>query len=90
MSISLTILITRQIRRKQNLKFAVTLTEVALLRGLHQWIKLYSMHDLYGQTAVAVFVVFFFPLENFCLTRLLLLSEKMLHRTFTDLTAIKV
>ena len=35
------------------------------------------------------FCRFFFPLENFCLTRLLL-SEKMLHRKFTDLTAIKV
>ena len=59
---SLTILITRQIRRKQNLKFAGTLTEVVLLRGPHQWIKLYSMHDLSGQTAVAVFVFFSFPL----------------------------
>ena len=59
LSISLTVLITWQIWRKQNLRFAVTLTEVVLLRGLHEWIKLYSMHDLSGQTAVAVFVAFF-------------------------------
>ena len=38
--------------RKQNLKFPVTITEVVILRGLHEWIKLNSLCDLSCQTAV--------------------------------------
>ena len=38
--------------RKQTLKFPVTITEVVILRGLHEWIKLNSLCVLSGQTAV--------------------------------------
>ena len=37
--------------RKQNLKFAVTITEVVLLRGLHERTKLDSLRNVSGQTA---------------------------------------
>ena len=38
--------------RKQNLKFPATITEVVILCGLHEWIKLNSLRNLSGQSAV--------------------------------------
>ena len=38
--------------RKQNLKFPATITEVVILCGLHEWIKLNSLRDISGQSAV--------------------------------------
>ena len=69
-----------------NLKFLATITTVVILCRLHEWIKLNSMCDLSGQTAV--FDRFVSRLK-FCPTRPLL-SEKMSHRKFTDHTRLKV
>ena len=49
---SLPVHILDRFLRKQNLKFAVTMTEVVLLRRRHELIKLNWMRDLPGQKAV--------------------------------------
>ena len=69
-----------------NLKFLATIPEVFISCRLHEWMKLNSMCDLSGQTAV--FDRFVSRLK-FCPTGPLL-SEKMSHRKFTDHTRLKV